>query len=77
MVAVILVLSAMGELSYGLFFAVSTLGLLIVAELSIPRTVTLQWCSRLRQFVALGLVGYSIVVIVRLDELLPIEVLPW
>lgn len=70
MVAVALTLTTLGTLSYGLFFGVSVLGFLVVAELSTSRIVTVPWRSRLRWLGALGLLVYAVITLFRLSDLL-------
>jgi predicted membrane channel-forming protein YqfA (hemolysin III family) len=76
MVATILALSLLGAFSYELFFILSVLGLLVVTGLTLPATVTPQWRRRLRWLVRIALVGVGLVVIRRIIEILPPEVLP-
>ncbi|NUB91466.1 hypothetical protein HTZ84_10815 [Haloterrigena sp. SYSU A558-1] len=77
MLAAVLVLSLLGSFSYELFFVLSLIGLLIVTELTAPFAVTPDWRRRLRWLIALGLVGFAAVVVRRILEILPPEVLPW
>ncbi|ELY42709.1 hypothetical protein [Natronorubrum bangense] len=77
MVAAVLVLSVLGSFSYELFFVLSLIGLLIVTELTAPFAVTPDWRRRLRWLILLGLVGFGVIVIRRILEILPPEVLPW
>ncbi|ELZ14181.1 hypothetical protein C477_21085 [Haloterrigena salina JCM 13891] len=77
MLAAVLVLSLLGSFSYELFFVLSLIGLLIVTELTAPFAVTPDWRRRLRWLIALGLVGFAVVVVRRILEILPPEVLPW
>lgn len=76
MVAVAFSLTALESLSYGLFFAVSLLGLVVITELSTSRVVAVPWQSRLRRLSVLGLLGYAVVVVYRLDEILSVVTLP-
>lgn len=77
MVAAVLVLSVLGSFSYELFFVLSLIGLLIVTELTAPFAVTPDWRRRLRWLILLGLIGFGVIVIRRILEILPPEVLPW
>ncbi|WP_265112556.1 hypothetical protein [Halosolutus halophilus] len=77
MVATIVVLTVLGALSYELFFVCSLIGFLIVTELTAPVTLTPAWRRRLTWLIALGLGGFAVVVIRRILEILPPEVLPW
>lgn len=72
-----LVLSLLDSISYELFFVVSLIGLLIVTELTAPFNVTPQWRRRLRWPILLGIVGFGVIVVRRILEILPPEVLPW
>ncbi len=77
MLGATLVLVVLGSLSYELVFVLSLIGLLIVTELTAPVNVTPDWRRRLRWLIALGLVGFGVVVVRRILEILPPEVLPW
>ena len=77
MLATVLLLSLLGSLSYELFFVLSLIGLLVVTELTAPIAVTPAWRKRLTWLIALGLVGFAVVVVRRILEILPPEVLPW
>ena len=76
MVATVLILTLLDALSYELFFVCSLIGFLIVTELTSPFTVTPTWRHRLRWLVLLGLVGFAIVVVRRILEILPPELVP-
>ncbi|MHC3439742.1 hypothetical protein ACYJ1Y_17030 [Natrialbaceae archaeon A-gly3] len=76
MIGAALVLAALGSLSYELFFVISLIGLLIVTELTAPFNVTPRWRSRLTWLILLGLVGFAVIVVRRILEILPPEVLP-
>lgn len=76
MLAVVLVLSVLGALSYELFFVLSLIGLLIVTELTAPVAVTPTWRRRLRWLIGVGLLGFAVVVVRRILEILPPGVLP-
>ena len=77
MLAAVLVLSLLGSFSYELFFVLSLIGFLIVTELTAPFAVTPDWRRRLRWLIAIGLVGFAVVVVRRILEILPPEVVPW
>ncbi|QCS41945.1 hypothetical protein [Natrinema versiforme] len=74
--ATALSLAVLDSLFYGLFFGVSLLGLVVVTELSMSRLVALPWRSRLRRLAALGLLGYAVVVVLRLTDILSAGPLP-
>ncbi|MFC6769183.1 hypothetical protein [Natrinema soli] len=76
MVATVLVLALLNALSYELFFVCSLIGFLIVTELTAPFNVTPTWRRRLRWLILLGLVGFAVVVVRRIIEILPPEVVP-
>ncbi len=76
MVATIVVLTMLGSLSYELVFVLSLIGLLIVTELTEPITITPPWRRRLRWLIAIGLVGFAVIVVRRILAILPPEVLP-
>ena len=77
MVGVVLVLAMLAAFSYELFFVLSLIGLLIVTELTAPVNVTPQWRSRLKWPIAIGLLVFGVIVVRRILEILPPEVLPW
>lgn len=77
MVATIVALTLLGSLSYELLFVCSLIGFLIVTELTAPLNIVPAWRRRLRWVIALGLIGFAIVVVRRILEILPPEVLPW
>lgn len=76
MVATIVVLTLLGSLSYELFFVLSLIGLLIVTELTSPIAITPAWRRRLVWLIAIGLVGFAVIVVRRILAILPPEVLP-
>lgn len=76
MLAAVLLMAAVGSLSLELVFVVSLIGVLVVFELTAPRTVTPAWRTRATVVILLGLVGFSVLVVRRLLEILPPEVLP-
>ena len=77
MVATIVVLTLLGSLSYELVFVLSLIGFLIVTELTAPLNIAPDWRRRLRWLIAAGLLGFAVIVIRRILEILPQEVLPW
>ncbi|MDZ7730407.1 MAG: hypothetical protein U5K37_05065 [Natrialbaceae archaeon] len=77
MLGAILVLVTVGSLSLEIFFVISLIGLLVVTELTAPVAVRPTWRTRLTWIVLLGLVGFGVIVVRRLLEILPPEVLPW
>lgn len=77
MLGAVLVLVVLGSFSYELFFVLSLIGLLIVTELTAPVAVTPAWRRRLRWLILVGLVGFGVIVVRRILEILPPEVLPW
>lgn len=76
MIAAVFTLTALDQLSYGLFFGVSLLGFLLVTELSTSQVVPVPWRSRLRWLGALGLLGYAVVAALRLYDLLSTVPIP-
>ena len=74
MLGTVLVLVLLGSLSYELFFMLSLLGLLIITGLTTPVTLTPRWRARLRWLILLGLLGFAVVVVRRILEILPPEV---
>lgn len=75
MLTTILVLALVDALSLDLFFMLSLIGLLIVTELTAPFNVTPEWRARLKWIVIAGLAILGYIVIRRILEILPIEVL--
>lgn len=71
MLGVILLLALLGSLTLELFFVVSLIGLLVVVELTASVRLTPRWRKRLRVIIALGLVGFGVIVIRRILEILP------
>lgn len=71
MLAVIVVLAALGALSLELFFVLSLIGLLVVIELTAPFNLTPTWRSRLKWLILAGLIGFMFVVVRRILEILP------
>ena len=71
MLSVILLLGLLGSLTLELFFVVSLIGVLIVVELTAPFRVTPAWRKRLWVVIGVGLLGFGIIVIRRILEILP------
>ena len=71
MLGAILLLGLLGSLTAELFFVISLIGLLIVVELTAPFRITPRWRKRLWIVIALGLLGFGIIVIRRIVEILP------
>lgn len=69
MVATVFGLVLIGAHSAELFVLVSILGLLVGYDLSAPTAVHPRWRSRARVVVALGLVGFTLLVARRALEL--------
>ncbi|SEV81079.1 hypothetical protein SAMN05216285_0185 [Natrinema salifodinae] len=66
MIVTILALSALDVLSYELFFVSSLVGFLLVTVLTAPAVATPAWRTRVRWFVALGLLGFALVIAGRI-----------
>lgn len=71
MLGAILVLVTLGSVSYELVFVLSLLGLLIVTELTAPINVTPAWRARLKWLILTGLIGFGVIVVRRILEILP------
>jgi len=76
LLSVLFVLVLLNSLSYELFFLLSVLGVLVVTGLTMPVAVTPDWRRRLRWIILAGLVGFGVIVVRRIIEILPPEVLP-
>ena len=76
MVATVLVLALLASVSYELFFILSLIGLLVVTELTAPFNVTPAWRARLKWLILAGLLVFGYIVVRRIIEILPPEVLP-
>lgn len=72
----ILVLAVLDAFELELFFVLSLIGVLIVTELTAPVNVTPTWRKRLRWVIAVGLLIFGYIVVMRIIEILPPEVLP-
>lgn len=75
MLGAILVLTVLSSLTPELFFVISLIGLLIIVELTALFRITPKWRRRLWVVIALGLLGFGILVIRRIIEILPPGVL--
>lgn len=62
MIATIVALSALGTLTFELFFVGSLVGFLVVMELTAPAVATPTWRRRLWWIVALGLLGFVLII---------------
>lgn len=71
MCGVALCLALLDALTYELFFVTSLIGFLIVTELTAPFMVTPRWRRRLRWLIAIGLIGFAVIVIRRILAILP------
>ena len=76
MIATVLVLTLLNALSYELVFVLSLIGFLVITELTAPFNVTPTWRRRLRWLILLGLAGFAAIVVRRILEILPPEVVP-
>ncbi|SEU04880.1 hypothetical protein SAMN04488694_1326 [Natrinema hispanicum] len=76
MIATVLVLTLLNALSYELVFVLSLIGFLVITELTAPFNVTPTWRRRLRWLILLGLAGFAVIVVRRILEILPPEVVP-
>lgn len=77
MLGTVLALVVLGAFTYELYFVLSLIGLLVVTELTAPIAVTPTWRRRLRWVILVGLVGFGGIVVRRILEILPPEVMPW
>jgi hypothetical protein len=62
-------------LTYELFFVVSLVGLLVVVELTSPLHIRPRWRSRLRWVIAVGIVGFLVILSRRTIAVLPLGVI--
>ena len=76
MLATVVVLVTLKSLTLELFFVLSLIGFLVVVELTAPVAVSPRWRRRLPWFIGAGLVVFAYVVVRRILEILPPEVLP-
>ena len=71
MLAVIVLLTLLGSLELELVFVLSLIGLLVIVELTAPFNVTPRWRRRLLPLIALGLLGFAVIVVRRILAILP------
>ena len=71
----LLVLVFSGLMVLELYFVVSLVGFLIIAELTAPVNISLGWRGRIRVFVVLGLLGFVYVLSLRALSALPPDAL--
>lgn len=71
MVGVVVLLTLLGSMELELFFVLSLIGFLVVVELTAPFNVTPRWRRRLIPIILLGLLGFGVIVIRRILEILP------
>jgi hypothetical protein len=71
MLATILGLSLLGELSIETFFIGSLFGFLVLTELTAPFDVSPTWRARLKWFVLLGMVAFGYFMVRRVLDFLP------
>jgi hypothetical protein len=76
MLTVLILLAALGSLTLELFFVLSLIGFLVVVELTAPVAVSPRWRRRIPWLIAAGLVVFGYIVVRRILEILPPEVLP-
>ena len=70
MLVCVLALALLDALSLELFFVLSLIGFLIVTELTAPLNVSPAWRRRLRWVILAGLIGFAIIVVRRILEIL-------
>ena len=70
MLVCVLALALLDALSLELFFVLSLIGFLIVTELTAPLNVSPAWRRRLRWVIVAGLIGFAIIVVRRILEIL-------
>lgn len=71
MLSSIVVLALLDALTLELFFVLSLIGFLVAVEMTAPITVSPRWRKRLKWIIALGLLGFTYIVIKRILEILP------
>lgn len=71
MLGVLFLLVLLDSLTGELFFVISLIGLLIIVELTAPFRITPQWRKRLWVLIGLGLLGFGVIVIRRILNILP------
>lgn len=75
MLAAVLGLALLDAVSLELVFVLSLIGLLVVTELTAPINVAPRWRRRLRWLIAVGLLGFGVIVVRRVLAILPEGVL--
>ena len=70
MLVCVIALALLDSLSLELFFVLSLIGFLIVTELTAPLNVSPAWRRRLRWVILAGLIGFAIIVVRRILEIL-------
>ena len=75
MCVALLVLTALGALSLDLYFIISLVGFLVLVELTAPFAVTPAWRQRLKWIILAGLLVFAAIVIRRILEILPSELI--
>lgn len=73
MLATILILALLDSVTYELVFVISLIGLLVVVEQTAPVNITPRWRSRLKWFIAAGLLVFGYIVVRRILEIVPPE----
>lgn len=74
MLTTALFLVVLRSLSLALFLALAVFGLLVVTELTAPLNVAPRWRSRLRRVVAVGLLCFGVLALLRVRTILSLEV---
>ena len=75
MLTAVVSLAVLGVLTLELFFVVSFVGFLVVAEFTTPVTISPAWRRRLRWVAILGFLTLMVIVAGRVSEVLGVEVL--
>ena len=71
MLAVIVLLTLLDSLELELVFVLSLIGVVVIVELTAPFNVTPRWRRRLLPLIALGLLGFAVIVVRRILAILP------
>lgn len=71
MLAIVVLLSFLDALSIEMFFIGSLLGLLVLTELTAPVNVAPEWRTRLKWFIATGILLFGYFMLRRILEFLP------
>jgi hypothetical protein len=71
MLTIIVLLTLLDALELELVFVLSLIGLLVIVELTAPFNITPRWRRRLLPLIALGLLGFAVIVIRRILAILP------